>query len=116
VLVVDDEPLVAELLHDCFVDAGWASTDVGTVADATELLADRSIRAIIADVNLPDGSGVDLLRRALATRPDLAGHVALVTGDDRPEHVAQLGVECGALTLTKPFRLEQVQALIRAIL
>ncbi len=116
VLVVDDEPLVAELLHDCFAEAGWRTVDCTTIAQAMDRLRDTAVRAVLADVNLPDGNGADLLRHALTQRPELAGHVALVTGDDRPEHLARLGVACGALTLTKPFRLEQVHALIQAIL
>nr|MBA3847340.1 hybrid sensor histidine kinase/response regulator [Planctomycetota bacterium] len=115
VLVVDDEPLVAELLHDCFADAGWRTVDCTTMAEAIARLHDTPVRAVLADVNLPDGNGADLLRHALTHHPELAGHIALVTGDDRPDHLARIGIDCGALILTKPFRLEQVQALIRAV-
>ncbi|HYE05279.1 MAG TPA: histidine kinase dimerization/phospho-acceptor domain-containing protein [Planctomycetota bacterium] len=115
VLVVDDEPLVAELLRDCFADAGWSTIDCTTMAEALARLRDTPVRAVLADVNLPDGNGADLLRLALSEHPELAGHIALVTGDDRPDHLARIGIDCGALILTKPFRLEQVQALIRAV-
>lgn len=116
VLVVDDEPLIAELLHDCLVDSGCQAATVASCAEALGVLATRPVRAVLADVHLPDGSGVDLLRSAVARTPSLRGHVALVTGDNQSQQLERLAAETGFRVLAKPFRLEQVQTLIQQLL
>ncbi len=65
-------------------------------------------------MNLPDGNGVDLLKRIIALRPELRGHVALVTGD--PQEIDRLIAETGFPALAKPFRLEEAYALLQRIL
>jgi signal transduction histidine kinase/CheY-like chemotaxis protein len=115
VLVVDDEPLVAELLLDALGEKGLVGRVVGTVADALREVESAPLRALIVDVRLPDGSGIDLARRALARRPELAGHVALITGGG--EERDKLGIPPGMdwPVLGKPFRLEQIARLVQAI-
>ena len=114
VLVVDDEPLIAELLQDCLIDAGCDARTVATCADALLAIQREPLRAVLADVNLADGSGVDLLRRILVLRPKLAGHLALVTGDAQAH--ADLARSSGFPVLAKPFRLEQMAEFIAALL
>lgn len=114
VLVVDDEPLIAELLQDCLIDAGCDARTVATCADAFAIVQREPLRAVLADVNLADGSGVDLLRRVLAARPHLAGHLALVTGDAQAH--ADLARSSGFPVLAKPFRLERMAEFIAALL
>jgi signal transduction histidine kinase len=115
VLVVDDEPLVAELLLDALQDSGLGGRVVGSVAEAVRAVESEAVRALIVDVRLPDGNGVDFVRRALELRPELAGHVALITGSG--EEPGKLGMPPGANwpVLGKPFRLEQIAKLVRSI-
>lgn len=116
VLVVDDEPLVAELLLDALLETGLSARVVGSVAEALKVVAEHPVRAMLADVQLPDGSGVELVRRALLLRPALIGHVALITGGG--DSAEKIGVPPGMdwPVLGKPFRLEQVAKLVRSIL
>jgi len=114
VLVVDDEPLIAELLQDCLIDAGCDALTVATCAEALAAVQKAPLRAVLADVNLADGSGVALLRRVLEVRPHLAGHLALVTGDAQAH--ADLARSSGFPVLAKPFRLEQMSKFISALL
>ncbi len=116
VLIVDDEPLVAELLLDALVETGLAARVVGSVAEALEVVAEQPVRAMLADVQLPDGSGVELVRRALQLRPGLLGHVALITGGG--DSAEKIGLPPGVdwPVLGKPFRLEQIAKLVRSIL
>lgn len=116
VLIVDDEPLIAELLHDCMTDVGCQTMSVGSVADALEQIENDSVLAVLADMHLPDGTGLDLLARATAIRPELQGRVAIVTGDDQSSAAKRLVDQAGYPVLIKPFRLEQVSALMRKLL
>jgi len=115
VLVVDDEPLVAELLLGALDDDGLQGRVVGTLREALEAVRTGGLRALIIDVCLPDGNGVELLRQALALRPELAGHVALVTGSTEGREALGLTAADQMPLLTKPFRMEQITRLVRSI-
>ncbi len=115
VLVVDDEPLVAELLLDALREFGLGGRVVGTVDEALTAVREGNLRALIIDVRLPDGSGIALASEVLRLRPELAGHLALVTGSG--DAAAGLRLPAGANwpVLSKPFRMEQIAGLVRTI-
>jgi len=62
-LVVDDEPDLRALYELTLLREGYDLETAGTVDEAWSLLAARSFSAVITDMRLPDGSGLDLLRR-----------------------------------------------------
>lgn len=111
ILVVDDEAMISELLVDVLRERGHATATAASVADAVVRLAKDDVAALIVDIHLPDGSGIDLARRALALKPGLLGHIALTTGESDPEALERLVAEHGFPVLAKPFRLEAVGAL-----
>jgi signal transduction histidine kinase len=106
VLVVDDQPLVAELLVDIVQDLGFAVETAIDVTGALKRLEAGPVAAILTDLHLPDGSGQALAAAAARLRPELAGRVALITGD--PDAAGK-----GLPVLGKPFRAEQVAHLLQ---
>lgn len=114
-LVIDDEPMVAEILVDALRDAGCTTSTAGSVAEGMAELTHLDVRALVVDLHLPDGSGLDLARRALALKPALAGHIALTTGDSDRANIERLIAEHGFPVLAKPFRLDEVRALAEKI-
>ena len=62
VLIVDDSMTVRMDLADALSEAGFQSVLCATLAEARQALAVHAPRALILDVLLPDGDGVDLLR------------------------------------------------------
>ncbi len=115
-LIIDDEPMVAEILVDALREAGCVTATAGSVDEGVAELTRLDVRALVVDLNLPDGSGLDLARRALALKPWLAGHIALTTGDSDQHNLDRLVAEHGFPVLAKPFRLEEVRALAERIL
>ncbi|MEK7414294.1 MAG: response regulator, partial [Planctomycetota bacterium] len=115
ILVVDDEPMVAEILVDVLKDAGRQTATAGTLADAMTELTRIDICALVVDLHLPDGSGLDFARRALALKPQLAGHIALTTGESDHEIIERLIAEHGFPVLAKPFRIDEVLSLAKQI-
>lgn len=106
VLIVEDHPLVVRSL-------GWVLGDLAydacpTLADARRLLATHAYDAILLDVFLPDGSGIELLTWLRTTRDT---PVLVLTADERVAHAnrAQL---LGAEIAYKPDVAENVRAFI----
>lgn len=116
VMIVDDDPMITELLADCLNEVGIGGLVVSSANDALSAAESHPIRAVIADLHLHGSSGIDLLRRLTSRRPGLAGHVALITGDNDQISLAKLRATSGVPVLAKPFRLEQIQRLVREIL
>ena len=114
ILVVEDDPAVAEGLVEGIGRAGfsvhWESMGAGGVAYAR----DEAPHLVVLDVRLPDGSGFDFCRqmRQLGLRLPI---LMLTVESDEVDKV--LGLEMGADDyLTKPYRLRELVARIRALL
>ena len=101
-LLEDDEALgrgicMALETPDCTV------THCGTRRQATDILQNMVFDLLILDINLPDGSGLELLR-ALRQNGDLTPAILLTANDLELDEVT--GLEAGADDyITKPFSL-----------
>ena len=63
VLVVEDNPDLVIGLQDLLHHDGYAVTVAGTVAGAIELVRAHHFSAILLDLGLPDGDGIEVLTR-----------------------------------------------------
>ncbi len=111
-LVVEDDPQVAQSLAQGLSEAGFAVSTAGRLAAADEYLANGATALIVLDLNLPDGDGRKWLRRIRQE-----GHrmpvIILTARDTLAERVA--GLEEGADDyLTKPYAFAELLARIRA--
>ena len=116
-LVVDDEPHIGLLLRPHLEQLGYRVSLARTLADARMVLAERGapVDAVLLDLHLPDGSGLDLLRelRGAAATRDLPVIVLTAEGEDR---VLASAEQLGAALLTKPFSPTKLTARIAAML
>src|SRR5881296_2168950 len=113
VLVVDDEPQIVRGLRVVLRNAGFQVEAAATKEEALDALAHRPPDAVLLDLVLPDGSGVDVCREVRSW-----SHVPIVVvsavGDER-EKVRAL--DAGADDyVTKPFGSEELTARLRAVL
>jgi two-component system response regulator PilR (NtrC family) len=110
VLVVDDEPDLLTLYELTLLREGLEVETASTVAQAREMLQARVFRAVISDMRLPDGTGLDLLQWLEASgRPE---KVIVVTAYGSPEN-AVTALKAGAFDyLTKPVDLRQFRAVV----
>jgi two-component system OmpR family response regulator len=114
VLVVDDEPSLAELLASVLRYEGW---DIRTAADgssAVRIAREFTPDAIVLDVMLPDFSGIEVLRRVRAELPHVC--VLFLTARDAVEDRIAGITAGGDDYVTKPFSLEEVLARLRGLL
>ena len=68
ILVVEDDPILADGLRAGLSLTGAAVDAVQTCEDADHALAASRYSAVVLDIMLPDGSGLDLLRRLRGRR------------------------------------------------
>ena len=111
VLVVDDEPEIVRELGLLLRRRGFAVTTAESMTGARKALAERPLpHAIVSDVRMPDGSGLDLLNDDMGEAPPaiifISGHL------DGAE--ANAVVKRGALAvLPKPVDTRRLVGLLR---
>jgi PAS domain S-box-containing protein len=117
VLLVEDDELVRGLLRDTLECLGYTVLSARGIADAQELAREArdTIHALVTDVELPNGSGVQLARSLRRVQPDLA--VLFISGSARPESSGNGDDELkGADFLQKPFSSEAIARALRKLL
>jgi two-component system, OmpR family, response regulator len=114
VLVVDDEPSLAELLGSVLRYEGWDTRTAGTGTDAVSIAREFQPDAVILDVMLPDFDGLEVLRRLRAESPGVC--VLFLTARDAVEDRIAGITAGGDDYVTKPFSLEEVLARLRGLL
>jgi len=114
VLVVDDEPVVVDVLRDVLGRDGHEVEVAPDGVTGRGLLARARWDALLLDVMLPDVDGLEMLSWVREHDPDLA--VVVITAFGTVEH-AVLAMKSGAFHyVTKPFRNDEVRHLVnRAI-
>ena len=113
VLVVEDEPSIAETIWYALRTEGFDVSDAATGGDALSKLASESFDCLILDVGLPDMSGFDVCRtlRQTSSVPILF----LTARDSEIDRI--VGLELGADDyVAKPFSPRELAARVRAIL
>ena len=120
ILVVDDEPDVAELFRQRFRrearDGTYVMHFAGSGDEALELLAgeiEPTLIVILSDINMPGMDGLQLLGEIKQRRPDLPVMMVTAYGDDeRRRHASELGA---FEFITKPVDFDQLKAQLRQL-
>ena len=109
-LVVDDEPDLRTLYELTLLREGYDIETASGVEDAWAQLKDRTFSAVITDMRLPDGSGIDLLRRL-----EEAGRrekTIVITAYGSAENAVE-ALKAGAYDyLTKPVDLKSFRSVV----
>jgi len=106
ILVVDDERAIRELVRRLLVSAGYDCGTAGSSAEAAELLGRQSFDVLLADLQLPGESGLDLLARVRDRHPNTA---AIVMSGVHDPQLADASRSLGASGyLVKPFSPEEL--------
>jgi two-component system response regulator PilR (NtrC family) len=110
ILVVDDEPDLRVLYELTLIREGYGVETAGGVEEAWELLQDDVFAAVISDMRLPDGTGLELLARM--EKAGRAEKVVVITAYGSPENAVK-ALKAGAFDyLTKPVDLKQFRAVV----
>ena len=111
VLVVEDDVALSAGIDLLLRHYGYVVYTAGTVADGRRLLAGHDPDVVVLDLDLPDGSGLDLLELLRATRRK--ARVAVLTASVNPEHLRRLKELRPDRFLRKPMNFLDLLAGIR---
>lgn len=118
ILIVEDNESLREMFREMLSHRGFEVCVAATCAGACALAVDEMFDAVLADLDLPDGSGLDLCRRleARCTAFGRSLHLWLMTGSHDPElaHEAIAAGACGIFH--KPFSVHAASSAIERIL
>ena len=113
VLVVEDEPSYQEALNVGLTVEGFVVVGASNLAQARRLMSSTRPDLVLLDVMLPDGSGIDYCREIYDS-----SRVPVIMVSARSSEIdIVLGLEIGAADyVTKPYRLRELVARMRAVL
>ena len=113
ILLIEDEPILADAVMAHLKRSGHAVDHVDRLDDADAALSTTEYGLVLLDLHLPDGRGLDLLRRRRAagdTRP-----IIICTARDQVRDRVE-GLNAGADDyLVKPFDLDELTARVQAV-
>jgi signal transduction histidine kinase/CheY-like chemotaxis protein len=112
ILVVDDEPDVAELLAEALLLDGHRVDTANSGAAALNRLLETSYDLVFSDMKMPGMSGVELYEEIARRRPGLERRIIFVTGDTLSPVTRQFLDRTGAVSLSKPFDVDAIRQLV----
>jgi two-component system, NtrC family, response regulator PilR len=110
VLVIDDEPDLRTLYELSLTREGYEVMTADTVAQSLSALQERSFHAVISDMQLPDGLGLEVLK--FLGRHQRPERCVVITAHGSAENAVE-ALKAGAFDyLTKPVDLKQFRAVV----
>ncbi len=109
--MVDDDRAIRWTLSEALRSWGFMPLEAGTVAEALEQLSAELPKAVLLDIDLPDGSGLDVLDQIKDERSDVV--VIMITGNVIIDNTIS-ALRGGAYDfIGKPISLEELRVTIR---
>lgn len=110
ILVVDDEEMIRDLLQETFGRKGFDVEVVAMGKEAVEKVEENEYDLLIADIRLPDISGMKVLEKAKKAKPDLG--VIMITAYGSIKNAVK-SLKQGAFDyITKPFNLDEIEMVV----
>ena len=113
ILLVEDDPMLAKAIRAGLRQNGWTCDHAPDAPAAAIALVDHGYDAVLLDLALPGGSGLELLR-AQRARYDATPVIIVTARDALSERIA--GLDAGADDyVAKPFQFDELYARLRAV-
>jgi len=111
ILVVDDDEAIRWTLREALESWGFSPNEAGTVEEAVKQFKADLPAAVLLDIDLPDGSGLDVLRELKREHPESI--VIMITGNVQVDNTIS-ALRGGAYDfIAKPINLEELRITIR---
>lgn len=116
ILVVDDEPMVGELLHDMLRLLGYEVEFCTSPSRALDILASSYFDLVLSDFCMPQMSGQEFFDQATAANESLTRRIIFITGDAESEETRFFLKSTSSLHLSKPFQFAEIKDMIEQAL
>jgi len=116
VLVIDDEPEVAQLIADILELDGHATVMADNGRTALELLGAQDFDIILSDLRMPGFDGPWLFGQMQESRPELLDRIAFITGDTLSGDIAAFLQQAGRPFIEKPITPDDVRKLVSSLI
>lgn len=114
ILILDDEADLRSIISQRLGRRGYEVTEAGTAQEGVALLREKLFEALLLDIRLPDGNGLQLLTEIKKFQPDL--QVIMLTGHGTLESAIE-AMKAGAFDyLTKPCNLAELEITLQKAL
>ena len=111
ILVVEDEPLVLDMLTEILLQQNHQVVGVGDGPAALQAAENGDFDLVLSDLHLPGMNGVELMVRMKSHNPNLP--VVVVTGQPVLDKAIEAMKKGAADFITKPFSIEQIQHVVQ---
>jgi len=115
ILVVDDNPDVASVFSEVLSAEGHFVDIAGTSEAALPLIETGAYAVVLTDMSMPDLDGPALYREVFERCPPLAKSFLFITGDSFSNDATRFLSETGAVCLTKPCTLDEIESAIERV-
>ena len=113
ILIVDDEPQVAEVLAKSLVREGHQASVAHSGEEALRMLGPAEPDALFLDVSMPGMNGLDVLAEVKRRRPSLP--VVVITGHATPDEVDRVKKLGAVDVIEKPAPLTHYQVALKRL-
>ena len=125
VIIIDDEPMLRELLEEMIGDLGYRTISYDNAFAALAALSTKlkiefedgidskqNFDIIVCDVKMPGMSGIEFYDKLRIMNPNLAARIVFVTGNRHDMAVQDFFDQSGSLWLEKPFRRSELVSVL----
>jgi len=110
-LILEDEKNIREILSIILEEFEFEIDEAGTISEALEKLKESSYDLLLVDLRLPDGSGMEIVRRVKRETPET--EAIIITAFASTETIKE-AFELGVYDyIEKPFKLEDLRLILR---
>ncbi len=106
ILVVDDEPLIRDILVRKLTSSGYRPVAVENAFEALDKMREKTFPVILSDIMMPGIDGIELLKKVRSGYPDTA--VVMITAVSNANAAIEALKEGASDYLIKPFNLEEI--------
>jgi two-component system NtrC family sensor kinase len=116
ILVVDDEPVIVNLLEDFFKRKGFTVMTAESGSEALSKLNESDVELIITDIKMPEMDGKKFYNEIKDSKPELLSKLLFITGDTMNSETRAFLKDIKGNYLRKPFSFEEITQVINNII
>ncbi len=116
ILVVDDEPVIVNLLEAFFTRKGFSVITAESGNEALAKLKEKDVELIITDIKMPEMDGKRFYNEIRNNKPELLNKLLFITGDTLNSETRAFLKEFNGCYLRKPFSFDEITESINLII